>query len=138
MRGAAITPADVRRCIEAAKTQAIPADREDPLAPQSYAVDNHDGVRESVGMAGRRLSARAHVVTAAISNIKNTVQSIKAAGYEVEDIVLEPLAPAYSVLHNDEKDLGVCVVDLVRTTDLAIYSMASSSTRRSLRWAARP
>ena len=52
------------------------------------------------------------MVTAAIPNIKNTVQSIKAAGYEVEDIVLEPLAPAYSVLHNDEKDLGVCVVDL--------------------------
>ena len=83
MRGAAITAADVRRCIEAAKTQAIPADREVIHSlPQSYAVDNHDGVREPLGMAGRRLSARVHVVTAAISNIKNTVQSIKAAGYE--------------------------------------------------------
>ena len=124
VRGAAITAADVRRCIEAAKTQAIPADREVIHSlPQSYAVDNHDDVREPLGMAGRRLSARVHVVTAAISNIKNTVQSIKAAGYEVEDIVLEPLASAYSVLHSDEKDLGVCVVDLgCGTTDLAIYS----------------
>jgi cell division protein FtsA len=123
VRGSGITAADVRRCIEAAKTQAIPADRQVIHSlPQSYTVDSHDGVRQPIGMAGRRLAARVHVVTASVNNIKNTVQSVKAAGYEVEDIVLEPLASAFSVLHPDEKDLGVCVVDLgCGTTDLAIY-----------------
>jgi cell division protein FtsA len=123
VRGAAITPSDVRRCIDAAKSQAIPADREVIHSlPQSYVVDSHDGVREPVGMAGRRLEARVHVVTASVSAINNVVRSVKKAGFEIEDVVLEPLASAYSVLDRDEKDLGVCVVDLgCGTTDLAIY-----------------
>jgi cell division protein FtsA len=123
VRGGEISAADVRRCIEAAKSQAIPADREVIHSlPQSYVVDSHDGVREPIGMAGRRLEARVHVVTASVSAINNVVKSVKRAGFEVEDLVLEPLASAYSVLDEDEKSLGVCVVDLgCGTTDLAIY-----------------
>ena len=122
--GAGVTSNDVRRCIESAKSQAIPADREVIHSlPQSYTVDSHEGVREPVGMAGRRLEARVHVVTASVNAIQNVIRSVKKAGFEVEDVVLEPLASAYSVLDADEKDLGVCVVDLGSgTTDLAIYS----------------
>jgi cell division protein FtsA len=123
VRGAEITAADVRRCVDAAKATALPPDREIIHSlPQSFMVDSHEGVRFPVGMAGRRLEASVHVVTASVNAANNVVKSVKQAGFEVEDVVLEPLASAASVLDEDEKELGVCVLDLgCGTTDLAIY-----------------
>ncbi len=118
-----ISRADVDRVIEAAKAVAIPMDREIlHVLPQEFSIDDQDGIKEPLGMSGVRLEAEVHVVTGAVTSAQNIIKSCNRAGLDVLDIVLEPLASSYSVLSNDEKELGVAVVDVGGgTTDLAIF-----------------
>ncbi len=118
-----ISKADVERVIEAAKAVAIPLDREIlHVLPQEFAIDDQDGIREPLGMSGVRLEAEVHIVTGAVTSAQNIIKSCNRAGLDVLDIVLEPLASSHSVLSNDEKELGVAVVDVGGgTTDLAIF-----------------
>ncbi|MGH7688567.1 MAG: cell division protein FtsA [Gammaproteobacteria bacterium] len=119
-----IAAADVERVIEAARSFPIPGDQEIlHVIPQEFVIDNQDGIREPVGMSGVRLEARVHIVTGAISAVQNIDKCVRRCGLSVDDIVLEQLASSYSVLTEDEKDLGVCLIDIGGgTTDIAIFS----------------
>jgi cell division protein FtsA len=115
---------DVRRVIDAAKAVAIPMDREViHVIPQEYIIDDQDGIREPLGMSGVRLEAKIHIVTAAVTSAQNIVKCANKAGLNVVDIVLEPLASAEAVLADDERDLGVCLIDIGGgTTDIAVFA----------------
>ncbi len=115
---------DVGRVIEAAKAVAIPADqRIIHVLPQEFVIDNQDGIREPVGMSGVRLEAKVHLVTGAVSAAQNIIKCVRRCGLEVDDIILEQLASSYAVLTDDEKDLGVCLVDIGGgTTDIAVFN----------------
>ena len=114
---------DVGRVIEQAKAVAIPLDREVIHAiPQGYVVDEQEGIRSPVGMNGVRLEARVHIVTGAVTSAQNIVKCAQRCGLNVADIVLEQIASAEAVLHEDEKELGVALVDIGGgTTDLIIF-----------------
>lgn len=118
-----ITEDDVTRVIDAAKAIALPMDREIlHVLPQEYAVDDQDGIKSPVGMAGIRLEAEVHIVTAAAASAQNIVNCIHEAGYDVADIILEPYASSLAVLDADERDLGVCIMDIGGgTTDIATF-----------------
>ncbi len=115
---------DVRRVIDAAKAINIPMDREViHILPQEFIIDEQDGIREPLGMSGVRLEAKVHIVTGAVTSAQNIVKSCNRAGLDVADIVLEQLASAEAVLSADEKELGVCLVDIGGgTTDIAIFA----------------
>ncbi len=119
-----ITKSDVDRVIDAAKAIAIPMDREVlHILPQEFIVDDQDGIREPIGMNGVRLEAQVHIVTGAVSSAQNIVKCANRCGLNVADIVLEQLASSEACLTEDEKELGVALVDIGGgTTDLAIYS----------------
>ena len=114
---------DVKRVIDAAKAIAIPMDREViHILPQEFIIDEQDGIREPLGMSGVRLEAKVHIVTGAVASAQNIVKSCNRAGLGVADIVLEQLASSESVLSADEKELGVCLVDIGGgTTDIALF-----------------
>ena len=118
-----ITPADIRRVIDAAKAVALPIDREIlHILPQEFIVDDQHGIKDPVGMSGVRLEVEVHIVTGAITSAQNIYRSISRAGMQTMDLVLEPLASSYSVLGEDEKELGVIVMDLGGgTTDIAMF-----------------
>ncbi len=118
-----ITQADIRRVIDAAKAVALPIDREIlHILPQEFIVDDQHGIKDPIGMSGVRLEAEVHIVTGAITSAQNIYRSISRAGMQTMDLVLEPLASSYSVLGEDEKELGVIVMDLGGgTTDLAMF-----------------
>ncbi len=118
-----ITQKDVDRALEAATAIALPVEREIlHVLPQEYIVDNQDGIKNPVQMAGVRLEAEVHIVTAAVASAQNIVKCIDAAGLQVADIVLEPYASSLAVLQDDEKELGVCIMDIGGgTTDIAIF-----------------
>ncbi|MFN2383181.1 MAG: cell division protein FtsA [Gemmatimonadota bacterium] len=122
--GAEITRSDITRVIEAAKAVAIPMDREIlHILPQEFTVDDQQGIKDPAGMAGVRLEVDVHIVTGAVSSAQNLVKAIQKAGYQVRDLVLEPLASSEGVLSDDEKDLGVALVDIGGgTTDIAIFN----------------
>jgi len=115
---------DVERVIDAAKAVAIPADQRIlHVLPQEFIIDNQDGIRQPVGMSGVRLEAKVHLVTGSISAAQNIAKCVRRCGLEVEDIILEQLASSHSVLTSDEKDLGVCLVDIGGgTTDIAVFN----------------
>ncbi len=117
-----ITEEDVERVIDAAKAIALPMDREIlHVLPQEYVVDEQDGIKNPVGMAGTRLEAEVHIVTGAAASAQNIVNCIHEAGYEVADIVLEPYASSLAVLGADERELGVAIIDIGGgTTDIAM------------------
>jgi cell division protein FtsA len=119
-----VTESDVRRVIDAAKAVAIPMDREViHVIPQEYIIDDQDGIREPLGMSGVRLEAKIHIVTAAVTSAQNIVKCANKAGLNVMDIVLEPLASAEAVLADDERELGVCLIDIGGgTTDIAVFA----------------
>jgi cell division protein FtsA len=123
-----ITEADVRRVIDAAMAIVIPVDREIVhIIPQEFIVDNQDGIKNPVGMTGVRLEAVVNIITAAATSINNIVKSVSRAGYETLDIILEPLAAAQAVLTEEEKELGVALVDIGGgTTDYIIFENGSS------------
>jgi cell division protein FtsA len=118
-----VGPADVGRVIDAAKAVAIPMDREIiHVLPQDFLVDGQDGIKEPVGMSGVRLETKVHIVTAAVTSAQNILKCCDLCGLHVADLVLQPLASAEAVLHEDEKELGVALVDIGGgTTDLTIF-----------------
>jgi cell division protein FtsA len=118
-----VVQGDVERVIDAAKAVAIPADQKIlHVLPQEYIIDAQEGIRDPIGMSGVRLEAKVHIVTGADSAAQNIVKCVQRCGLVVDDIVLEQLASSYAVLTEDEKDLGVCVVDIGGgTTDIAVF-----------------
>ncbi|MBW2732917.1 MAG: cell division protein FtsA [Deltaproteobacteria bacterium] len=114
---------DIARVIEAAKAVAIPMDREIiHVLPQDYAVDGQDGIREPLGMSGVRLETRVHIVTAAVTSVQNVTKCCQRCGLHVSELVLQPLASAEAVLHEDERELGVVLIDIGGgTTDITIF-----------------
>jgi cell division protein FtsA len=118
---------DIRRVIDAAKAVAIPMDREViHVIAQEFIIDEQDGIREPLGMSGVRLEAQIHIVTAAVTSAQNIVKCANRAGLNVMDIVLEPLASAEAALAADERELGVCLIDIGGgTTDIAAFEEGS-------------
>jgi cell division protein FtsA len=123
IRDKEVTAGDVDRVIDAARAVAIPADQKIlHILPQEFIIDHQEGIREPVGMSGVRLEAKVHMVTGAENAAQNIVKCIQRCGLEVDDIVLEQLASSHSVLTEDEKDLGICLIDMGGgTTDLAVF-----------------
>ena len=119
-----VSVGDVDRVIDAARAVAIPADQKIlHILPQEFVIDNQEGVKEPIGMSGVRLEAKVHIVTGAVSAAQNIVKCVRRCGLDVDDIILEQLASSYSVLTEDEKDLGVCLVDIGGgTTDIAVFT----------------
>jgi cell division protein FtsA len=115
---------DIDRVIDAAQAVAIPADQKIlHILPQEYVIDTQEGVKEPLGMSGVRLEAKVHLVTCAVNAAQNIEKCIRKCGLEVEDIILEQLASGYAVLTEDEKELGVCIVDIGGgTTDIAVFT----------------
>ena len=118
-----VTAEDVANVMDAAKALAIPADQKIlHVLPQEFVIDGQEGIRDPIGMSGVRLEARVHIVTGAESAAQNIVKCVQRCGLTVDDVVLEQLASSYAVLTEDEKDLGVCLVDIGGgTTDLAVF-----------------
>lgn len=124
IRDKEVSSEDVERVIDAAKAVAIPADqRIIHILPQEFIIDSQEGVREPIGMSGVRLEAKVHIVTGAVSAVQNIVKCVRRCGLEVNDVILEQLASSYAVLTEDEKELGVCLVDIGGgTSDIAIFT----------------
>ena len=118
-----VSAADVERAVDAARAINVPQDREIiHVLPQTFAVDDADGVREPIGMSGVRLEVEVHIVTAAVTSVQNVVRAVNRAGLTVQDVVLEPIASAEAVLFPDEKELGVVLIDIGGgTTDMALF-----------------
>jgi cell division protein FtsA len=121
--GEEVAPQDVGRVHEVARAIALPPDRELLHAiPQEYMVDHQGGIKDPVGMAGTRLEAEVYLVTSASASTTNIRKAVSRAGFRVQELVLEPLASARAVLTEDEKEVGVAMVELGGgTTDLAVY-----------------
>ncbi len=119
-----VTQSDVDRVIDSARAVAIPADQKIlHILPQEFVIDRQEGIKEPIGMSGIRLEARVHIVTGAVSAAQNIEKCIRRCGLEVDDVILEQLASAQAVLAEDEKELGVCLVDIGGgTTDIAVFT----------------
>ena len=118
-----VTQRDLERVIDAARAVAIPMDRDVlHVLPQDYIIDEQDGIREPLGMSGVRLEAKVHIVTGAATSTQNIVKCCNRTGLNVAEIVLAPLAAAEAVLTDEERELGVVLVDIGGgTTDIAVY-----------------
>jgi cell division protein FtsA len=119
-----VTQADVDRVIETARAVNIPMDQQIlHILTQEFVIDGQEDVREPFGMSGVRLEAKVHIVTGAVSAAQNIIKCVKRCGLDVRDLVLQPLASSMAVLSDDEKDLGVCLVDIGGgTTDIAVFT----------------
>ncbi len=119
-----VTQYDIDRVIDSAKAVAIGTDQKIlHILPQEFIIDRQDGIKEPIGMAGIRLEAKVHMVTSSISAAQNIIKCIRRCDLEVDDIVLEQLASCTAVLTDDEKELGVCLIDIGGgTTDIAVFS----------------
>ena len=119
-----VFPQDVERVIDAAQAVAIPADQKIlHILPQDYIIDSQEGVKEPLGMSGVRLEAKVHLVTCAVTAAQNIEKCIERCSLSANDIILEQLASSYAVLTDDERDLGVCMVDIGGgTTDIAVFT----------------
>ncbi len=119
-----VSEMDLDRVIDAARAVAIPADQRIlHILPQEFIIDEQEGIREPIGMSGVRLEAKVHLVTGAVGAAQNIIKCVRRCGLDVDDIILEQLASSYSVLTEDEKELGVCLVDIGGgTTDIAVFS----------------
>ncbi|MGA9852164.1 MAG: cell division protein FtsA [Gammaproteobacteria bacterium] len=124
IRDKEVTAGDVERVIDAARAVSIPADQRIlHILPQDFVIDGQDGIREPIGMSGVRLEVHVHIVTGAMSAAQNIVRCVERCGLKVDDIILEQIASSYAVLNDDEKELGVCLVDMGGgTTDIAIFT----------------
>lgn len=118
---------DIDRVIDAARAVAIPADQKIlHVLPQEYVVDTQEGVKEPLGMSGVRLEAKVHLVTCAVNAVQNIEKCIQRCELQVEEVILEQLASSYSALTDDERELGVCLVDIGGgTTDIAVFTEGS-------------
>jgi cell division protein FtsA len=119
-----VTPIDVDRAVETARAMPIPNDQQVlHILTQEFVIDGQDGIREPLGMSGHRLEVKVHIVTGAVSAAQNIVKCVRRCGLEVADLVLQPLASSVAVLSEDEKELGVALVDIGGgTTDIAIFT----------------
>jgi len=123
IRDKEVSLGDLDRVIEAAGAVAIPADQRIlHILPQEFLIDSQEGIRDPINMSGVRLEAKVHMVTGAVSAAQNIVKCVQRCGLEVDDIILEQLASSYSVLTEDEKELGACIIDIGGgTTDIAVF-----------------
>lgn len=124
IRDTEVTEADIERVIDAAKAVAIPADQKIlHILPQEFIIDGQEGIKEPIGMSGVRLEAKVHMVTGSVSAAQNISKCVRRCGLETDDIILEQLASSFSILTEDEKDLGVCIIDIGGgTTDIAVFT----------------
>ena len=124
VKGGEVSPRDIERALDAAKAVAIPLDREViHILPQEYIVDDQRGIADPMGMAGVRLEVKVHIVTGAVTSAQNIVRSCHKSGLDVSDIVLESLASAKAVLTEEEREIGVALIDLGGgTCDIAIFA----------------
>ena len=122
-----VTQTDVDRVIDAAKAVPIPADQKIlHILPQQFIIDTQDSIKEPIGMSGVRLEAKVHMVTGSVSAAQNIIKCVRRCNLEVDDIILEQLASSYAVLTDDEKELGVCLIDIGGgTTDIAVFTQGS-------------
>ncbi|MBM5572180.1 cell division protein FtsA [Deefgea chitinilytica] len=118
-----VTQADIDRVIETASAVNIPTDHQVlHILSQEYVIDGQEDVKEPLGMSGVRLEVRVHIVSGAVSAVQNITKCVRRCGLEIAEVVLQPLASSYAVLTEDEKDLGVCLVDIGGgTTDIAVF-----------------
>jgi cell division protein FtsA len=123
VRSKEVTHIDIDRVIDSAKAVYVPLDREVlHVIPTGYIIDGQNGIKDPIGMAGVRLEAKVYIITGAVTSVQNLLKCCEKAGVEVIDIVFEPLASARAILTDDEKDLGVAVVDIGGgTTDIILY-----------------
>jgi len=124
IRDGEVTMRDIGAVIEAARALAIPTDQRIlHVLPQDFIIDGQDGIQEPLGMCGVRLEARVHMITGADSAARNIVKCVRRCGLEVDDIILEQLASSESALTDDERELGVCMIDIGGgTTDIAVFA----------------
>lgn len=127
IRDKEVSQSDVERVIDAARAVAIPADQKIlHIIPQEFLIDDQEGIQEPVGMSGVRLESKVHMITGAVSAAQNIVKCVRRCGLEVDDIILEQMASSYAVLTEDEKELGICLVDIGGgTTDIAVFTEGS-------------
>jgi cell division protein FtsA len=127
-----VTPVDVERAIETARAMPIPTDQQVlHILTQEFIIDGQDGVREPLGMSGVRLEVKVHIVTGAVSAAQNIVKCVRRCGLEVNDLILQPLASSFAVLTEDEKELGVCLVDIGGgTSDIAVFREGAIRARQ--------
>lgn len=118
-----VHPSDLKRVLDVAKSVKIPSEQELlHVIPRTYAVDGQEGVKNPVGMHGFRLDVETHIISAAVTSVKNLTKCIRAIGVEIDDMVLEPLASAEAVLSEEEKMKGVMIADIGGgTTDIAVF-----------------
>ena len=127
IKDAEVSQMDVDRVVETARAVALPADQQIlHILTQEFIIDGQDDVREPLGMSGMKLEVKVHIVTGAVAAAQNIVKCIKRCGLEVSDLILQPLASSIAVLTEDEKELGVCIVDIGGgTTDIAVFKNGS-------------
>ncbi len=122
IRGGEVTPQDLERVIESAKSVYVPLDREVlHVIPTGYILDEQNGIRDPLGMTGVRLEAKVHIITSAVSALQNLLKCSELAGLEAIEAVFEPIATTEATLTEDEKELGVALIDVGSTTDIVLY-----------------
>lgn len=119
-----VSQGDIDRVVDAARAVPIPTDHKIlHILPQEFTIDSQDGIKEPIGMSGVRLEAQVHMVTGATGAAQNIIKCVQRCGLEVDDLILEQLASSHAVLTEDEKDLGICLVDIGGgTTDIAVFT----------------
>jgi cell division protein FtsA len=127
IKDAEVTQMDVDRVVETARAIALPTDQQIlHILTQEFIIDGQEDVREPIGMSGMKLEVKVHIVTGAVSAAQNIVKCVKRCGLEVSDLILQPLASSMATLTEDEKELGVCLVDIGGgTTDIAVFKQGS-------------
>jgi len=127
IKDAEVSQMDVDRVVETARAIALPADQQIlHILTQEFIIDGQEDVREPLGMSGMKLEVKVHIVTGAVAAAQNIVKCIKRCGIEVSDLILQPLASSLAVLTEDEKELGVCLVDIGGgTTDIAVFKQGA-------------
>ncbi len=127
IKDAEVSQVDVDRVVETARAVALPADQQIlHILTQEFIIDGQEDVREPLGMSGMKLEVKVHIVTGAVAAAQNIIKCIKRCGLEVSDLILQPLASSVAVLTEDEKELGVCLVDIGGgTTDIAVFKNGS-------------
>ena len=127
VQGHEVTQVDIDRVVETARAIPIPTDQQIlHVLNQEFAIDGQEDVREPLAMSGMRLEVKVHIVTGAVSAAQNILKCVRRCGLEVGELILQPLASAMAVLSEDEKDLGVCLIDIGGgTSDIAIYTQGA-------------
>jgi len=127
IKDAEVMQADVDRVVDTARAIALPSDQQIlHILTQEFIIDGQEDVREPLGMSGMKLEVKVHIVTGAVAAAQNIVKCIRRCGLEVSDLILQPLASSMAVLTEDEKELGVCLVDIGGgTTDIAVFKQGA-------------